>query len=186
MSCIHRDVSQRLLCYLNWKSLQCYTGMTIPEVKRKFKTLTGLPVSDKQTLKLVWSSAPSRLIKISDQTCTRLSSEVRTKSQQYSTLPTKIGNKRACLPSRYHKHGGTPPGLTPSRRELQVPDRWRLLAASRAAGPRLCHPSLSRQVLGGAALQAPRQAQAGGEVLQEVRLPASLICHLQRTHTPCH
>ena len=50
---------------------------------------------------------------------------------------------------------------------------------------RVYHLSINRKVLREAALKAQRQVHVGGEVLQEVRLPASLICHLQHTHTPC-
>lgn len=101
------------------------------------------------------------------------------KGQRYSTFPMETINTSTFLFSKQvTQTTKMTPGLIPRRAELQVADR--------RCSPVLCpHQTwqMNPKVLREAALQAQRQV--GGEVLQQVSLPARLVCHLQRTHTPC-
>lgn len=179
--------------YVIWTENQYYIGMTMSQVKRKLKTLTGLLVSDKQksTLKWVCSSAPLSLIKISDQTCVRLLSGVKQRVRGIPPFLWETSYLGACLfskqipqPYRNGTRSHSQPKRGVSFWQMTAPTAsWPLCCIT--IGPRVYHRSITRKVLGEAALQAQRQAHVGGEVLQEVRLPASLICHLLHTHTPC-
>lgn len=131
-----------------------------------------------------WALNYFTLIKISGQICIRLSSGVRIKSQRYSTFPVKVSNIRTCLFSKQvtqaYKNDTRPQSQT--RRSAGF---WHTVLPSALSSPDLADTTFPRipKVLREAALQA--QCQDGGKVLQQVRQPGRLVCHLQRTHTPC-
>lgn len=156
--------------------------MTIPEFKKMFETLMGLPVSDKKKIntEMSWVLRSFTLIKIPGQTCIRLSSGVRMKSQRYSPFPMEASlllfSKQV---TQKYKNDTRPHFQT--RRGAGC---WQtMLPSAVSTRPGRYHPSINPKVLREAALQA--QCQVGREVLQHVRLSARLVCHLQRTHTPC-